>query len=92
MIKYIRACIFTLILFTGFSAYSHQGGIKGNLVDSISKEQIKGVTISLIENNQITSTDLLGNFYFADVHPGVYTLKLSALAYETKTKIGRAHV
>ena len=85
MIKYIRACIFTLILFTGFSAYSHQGGIKGNLVDSISKEQIKGVTISLIENNQITSTDLLGNFYFADVHPGVYTLKLSALAYETKT-------
>lgn len=76
--------LFLIIILSCFSAYSHQGGIKGNLTDSLSNEKIVGAVVSLVENNQVTSTDLLGNFYFPDVHPGTYKIKFSAIGFEAK--------
>lgn len=86
MIKIIRhsAFLFLIIILSSFSAYSHQGGIKGSLTDSLSNEKIVGAVVYLIDNNQVTSTDLLGNFYFPDVHPGTYKIKLSAIGFEAK--------
>ncbi|MES2512953.1 MAG: TonB-dependent receptor, partial [Bacteroidota bacterium] len=75
--------LFLFILFISSFAFAHQGSVKGNVSDSSSSQKITGATIYLVENNQITSTDLLGNFYFPDVHPGTYTLKVSYLGYET---------
>jgi outer membrane cobalamin receptor len=84
MIASIRNLIFILILFNGFLVFAHKGGIKGSLTDTVSKEKIVGAVISIIENNQTTSTDILGNFYFPDIHPGIYRLKFMAIGYETK--------
>ena len=86
MIKIIRhsAFLFLIIILSSFSAYSHQGGIKGNLTDSLSNEKIVGAVVYLIDNNQVTSTDLLGNFYFPDVHPGTYKIKFSAIGFVAK--------
>jgi len=85
MVKFLRTLTFILFIFLISSLKAHQGGIKGNLTDTVSKEKIVGAVVSLIENNQITSTDLLGNFYFPDVHPGNYKLKITALGHEAKT-------
>jgi len=86
MFLLLRKTIFTTFTFLFFtnSIIAHQGAIKGNLADSLSKQNIQGVTVYLLENNQITSTDLLGNFYFPDVHPGTYQLKFTAIGFETK--------
>lgn len=86
MIKIIQhnSILFLIIILSSFSAYSHQGGIKGNLTDSLSNEKIVGAVVYLIDNNQVTSTDLLGNFYFPDIHPGTYKIKLSAIGFEAK--------
>ncbi|MBA3680922.1 MAG: TonB-dependent receptor [Bacteroidetes bacterium] len=87
MATFIRTKLFLFLitLLSSFSAYSHQGGIKGNLTDSLSNEKIVGAVVYLTENNQITSTDLLGNFYFPDIHPGTYKIKFSAIGFEAKT-------
>lgn len=85
MKAFLRTKLFLFIItLSGFSAYSHQGGIKGNLTDSLSKEKITGAVVYLVNNNQVTSTDLLGNFYFPDVHPGTHTIKFSAIGFEAK--------
>jgi outer membrane receptor protein involved in Fe transport len=74
-----------LYLFLSISSFTfaHQGSVKGSVSDSLSAKKITGATIYLVENNQITSTDLLGNFYFPDVHPGTYTLRISYLGFQT---------
>ena len=83
---YIFNAIFlVIILFCNNYIYAHQGSIKGTVNDSLSKEKIQFVTVLLTETNQITSTDLLGSFYFPDVHPGNYKVKISCLGYESKT-------
>ncbi|MBL7912708.1 MAG: TonB-dependent receptor [Bacteroidia bacterium] len=89
MIKIIRhnAFLFLIIILSSFSAYSHQGGIKGNLTDSLSNEKIVGAVVYLVDNNQVTSTDLLGNFYFPDVHPGSYKIKFSAIGFLAKVLV-----
>lgn len=85
MTTFIRNKLFVfVIVLSSFSAYSHQGGIKGNLTDSLSSEKIVGAVVYLVENNQVTSTDLLGNFYFPDIHPGIYKIKFSAIGFEVK--------
>ncbi len=86
MAKFIRTItfLFLIIILSSFSAYSHQGGIKGNLTDSLSNEKITGAVVYLVDNNQVTSTDLLGNFYFPDVHPGNYKIKFTALGFQAK--------
>ncbi len=85
MDKSVHKHLYLFILFLCMSCFTfaHKGSIKGSISDSLSNKKITGATIYLIENNQITSSDLLGNFYFPDVHPGTYTLKTSYLGYET---------
>lgn len=86
MNSFIRINILVLLfILNGFTLYSHEGGIKGTLTDSLSQEKIQGAVISISEKNLVTSSDLLGNFYFPELLPGSYHLKISALGYETKT-------
>jgi outer membrane receptor protein involved in Fe transport len=74
-----------LLFFSSFLVSAHQGSIKGSVSDSASSRKLTGATVYLVESNQITSTDLLGSFYFPDVHPGTYTIKISALGYDTRS-------
>lgn len=86
MILYLHKLLFVLfLLLTAFRATAHQGSVNGTVADSSSGKKLSGATIYLMENNQITSTDLLGHFYFPDVHPGTYTLKISALGYDSRS-------
>ncbi|MDQ3048268.1 MAG: TonB-dependent receptor [Bacteroidota bacterium] len=72
-----------LFLITTLS-FSHEGGIKGRIKDSLSSEHIQGIKVSIEANGLVTSTDLLGNFAFSDMHPGVYILRMTKGGYQTK--------
>jgi len=78
--------LFILLHLCSFSVFAHEGAIKGTVNDSLSGEKVEGVTIHLVGTNQITSTDLLGNFTFSDLHPGAYQLRFSSLGYEALIK------
>lgn len=73
-----------LFLLLCVSSFAHKGLIKGTVNDSASNQIVVGAIISITENNQITSTDVLGNFYFQDIHPGIYKLKISSFEYGVK--------
>lgn len=86
MIIHLSKYLCTLfLLLVCVAASAHQGSVKGSVSDSTSARKLTGATVYLVENNQITSTDLLGNFFFPDVHPGTYTVKISALGYDTRS-------
>lgn len=79
-----KIILLVIILFYHLSSLAHQGAIKGTIADSLSNEIIVGAIISISESNQVTSSDILGNFYFQDVHPGIYKLKISSVGFANK--------
>lgn len=58
---------------------SGTGGASGRAVDSSTGIPISGATVSLAGQN--TSTDVNGNFAFAGIAPGTYTLTISRTGY-----------
>ncbi|WEK71334.1 MAG: TonB-dependent receptor [Candidatus Chryseobacterium colombiense] len=77
MIK--RLIFLSLFLFSFFfSAQNKTGNISGNIT-SIEDEPLELVSISLIELNKSTLTDIKGNFNFSQVAPGNYTIKIQML-------------
>ena len=82
LLKQKHITFFFLLL--SMSSLAHKGFIKGTVNDSVSNEIVVGAIISITENNQMTSTDVLGNFYFQDMHPGIYKLKISSFGYGIK--------
>ena len=79
-----KIILLVIILFYHLTSLAHQGTIKGTIVDSLSNEIIVGAIISISESNQVTSSDILGNFYFQDIHPGIYKLKISSVGFANK--------
>ena len=79
-----KIILLVIILFYHLSSLAHQGAIKGTIADSLSNEIIVGAIISISESNQVTSSDILGNFYFQDIHPGIYKLKISSVGFANK--------
>jgi len=61
--------------------------VRGNLVDSDSKEPLIGATIVITGTNPLvgTSTDINGNFRFDKVPVGRIKLQLSYMGYESKS-------
>jgi hypothetical protein len=61
------------------------GSLTGRVVDSATRAPIAGATVTL-SDGLIRTTDLSGNFSFAIVLNGTYTVTVSALGYVTQTK------
>jgi len=53
------------------------GQISGKITNS-SGEPIEMVSISFLENNKQTLSDVDGNFYFSGLKPGSYTIVIIA--------------
>ena len=81
--KYFYPLFF--IIFISFNINAHKGTIKGNVTDSTNNQTVVGATIFIKETNQITSSDILGNFNFNDVHPGTYNIEIKSFGYKTTT-------
>jgi hypothetical protein len=61
------------------------GSLTGKVFDNATQAPIAGATVTL-SDGLIRTTDLNGNFSFAIVLNGTYTLSVSALGYMTQTK------
>lgn len=72
-----------LALLFSIKSYAHKGAIQGSIKDSTKNQLIIGATVQIKETSQITSTDLLGNYFFNDVHPGNYTIEIKAIGYQS---------
>ncbi|MBX2942446.1 MAG: TonB-dependent receptor [Cyclobacteriaceae bacterium] len=77
-----KNCLFFfLILGSLLHASAHGALIKGNVSDSLSHTSLYGASVVLNGNQQITSTDQLGNFKFDNLTTGTYTLRVTYIGY-----------
>ncbi len=62
-----------------------KGQITGQVVDGKSQESLVGVTILVVEKEAVgAATDLDGQFVIDDLEIGTYSLRVSAIGYETR--------
>jgi len=61
------------------------GSLTGKVIDNATRAPIAGATVTL-SDGMIRTTDLSGNFSFAIVLNGTYTVTVSELGYVTQTK------
>ena len=57
--------------------------IQGQIFDERTNETLVGVKVTLEETNQVTYTDLNGNYSFENLKPGDYMLTTSYISYES---------
>ena len=60
--------------------------LRGTVADSLSGQPLVGVSVGLQGQPGGTATDALGNFRFAGVVPGTYTVRVGALGYRGKAQ------
>src|SRR5256712_6792702 len=72
--------VFRLVSITAF------GSLSGSVTDTLSRAPMVGATVSL-SNGMVRGTDLNGNFSFAIVLSGSYTLTVSAVGYVTQSQV-----
>lgn len=76
----VGLCLLLLLAGSGLAMAQEQGRIEGR----VTREDgtgITGVSVRLDQLDQVVLTDAEGNFYFAHVPPGSYTLTYSLLDY-----------
>jgi Ca-activated chloride channel homolog len=78
----IWAAVLTVILIGALFA-AQPGSISGTVTDNSSKQPMAGVSVKLMGTSFLTRTDAGGNFYFANVPAGTYTVLATYPGYET---------
>lgn len=73
--------IISFLAVSDLSAFAHGGLIKGNVSDSLSSNVLVGASVILNDNEEITSTDQLGNFKFDGLASGTYTIRFTFIGY-----------
>lgn len=63
-------------------ASGHNISIRGLVLDQSTNTPLPGATVQLLNTPQITTTNQLGIYTFADLPEGKYALKISFLGYE----------
>ena len=62
------------------------GFISGHVIEKKSEENIPFANIFIVETKQGTTSNEAGHFEFKDMRPGKYTLRVSAMGYQTMSK------
>ncbi|MBB3033608.1 TonB-dependent receptor [Alteriqipengyuania lutimaris] len=65
------------------SATSGRSAISGSVTGANSGRGLEGALVRIVETGQTTAVDSFGDFRFANVPAGDYTLEISFLGYET---------
>ena len=85
-----------LILLSTINQSFSQGSIRGKAVDKETGEPLVAATVSIVQTEQSTITDLYGNFVIDKVKEGIYELECSYLGYGTQRvlglRVGHGHV
>ncbi len=67
------------------TAQARSGTIRGVITNIKAKKPVEGARISLVGTPYVVSSDVRGEFRFADLDPGKYVIQASAIGYTTMT-------
>ncbi len=70
--------LISFLCFSFFLAQTNTGSISGTIT-SVDNEPLELVSVSLIDQDKNTTTDINGNFKFPQVAPGKYTVRIQML-------------
>lgn len=76
--------ILQFILFNFLVTYGQQGKIAGKIVDAGMGESLIGATVVISGTTQGTITDFDGNYSINNLKPGIYSITVSYVSYETQ--------
>ncbi|WP_291067696.1 MULTISPECIES: TonB-dependent receptor [unclassified Empedobacter] len=65
---------------------AQSGVISGKVIDSNDQFSLPGATIRIENSNKYTVSDQNGNYQFLNLTPGIYTIYIDYLGYETISK------
>ncbi len=82
---FLFACFWTA---TYAIFWGQNGSISGKVVEAETGENVLFATVQLLGNSQVTSTDLDGNYHFANVPEGTYSIEVSGISYAKTTLTG----
>ena len=85
--KVINALFVTslLLLFFSTSSFAQTGKIAGRVLDATTSEPLPFVNIIILGTTQGAATDLDGYFSILNVRPGIYSVKASAVGFNSVT-------
>ncbi len=63
------------------------GFISGHVIEKGSEEDVPFANIFIVETKQGTTSNETGHFEFKNMRPGKYTLRVSAMGYQTQSKM-----
>ena len=89
--KYLILLITLLLIVTIVAAQKKGFSVKGQLTDSLKKQQVSDATVSLVNARDsslvaFTRTDSAGHFSFRQLKPGKYRLSASQVNFHPKWK------
>lgn len=80
----LKGLFFIFVCFIASNAlYAQNGVIKGKVTEKKNNQPIIGATIFLEQTKQGTTTDFDGNYSLDNIAPGLYTVTVSYLGFET---------
>ncbi|MCZ6673446.1 MAG: TonB-dependent receptor [Verrucomicrobia bacterium] len=74
-----------LFLFSEYAVAGTTGKISGRVVDASSGDPLPGANIQLVGTSVGASSDVNGDYFILNVHPGTYLVKISFIGYSTVT-------
>ena len=83
-----KSLFLILLCFSAQSIWAQTGTIRGQVTDAETGETLIGVTVVIEGTTKGAPTDLDGKFSIDNVDPGVYTIVVSYVSYETKKVTG----
>jgi len=75
-----------LLLSCSIPAIAHAGGLSGQVVDASETRALKAAQVTITELGRTTTTNSKGNYIFADIPAGDYTVEVRYIGAETLTK------
>lgn len=76
--------LIALFLVVRTHLFAHGSLIRGTVSDSVSNEVLVGASVVLNDNQEIASSDQLGNFRFDNLSAGTYLLRISYVGYTSQ--------
>ena len=76
--------ILITIIFAATNSFSQTGKIRGKITDANSKEPLPFVNVIVVGTNYGAATDIDGEYNIIGIPPGTYSVKASAIGYNTQ--------
>ena len=80
--------VFIILLFSTQVTFGQSGKIAGKVTDASTGEALPFVNVMVEGTNQGAATDLDGNYFIINMPPGTYSVKASAIGYNSVTAQG----